>query len=113
MENGEGSSSRPTWWTCASSSARPSIFATASTTTEVGEEFEESSNSDPDDVYVASSDDPTCSSGDEFNEWSCWSAICIRHLDSGGHLESHWLFILWMICIALGAILIYATLRGI
>lgn len=36
--------------------------------TEVGEEFEESSNSDPDDVYVASSDDPTCSSGDEFYE---------------------------------------------
>ena len=62
---GEGSSSRATQPTCVSSSTRPSIAI------EVGEECEESSNFDPDDVYVAPVDDPISSSGDEFDEVSC------------------------------------------
>lgn len=53
MAHGEASSSRPTWWTHPSSFASPGVVVTAS---EAVEEFEESSNSDPDDVYVASSD---------------------------------------------------------
>ena len=59
---GEGSSSRATQPTRASSSPRPSIAI------EAGEEYEEPSDSDPNDIYVAPADDPISSSGDEFDE---------------------------------------------
>jgi len=42
------------------------------------EEFKESKDSKPDDACVAPADDPISSSGDEFDEWSCWSVICSR-----------------------------------
>ena len=44
-----------------------SSFAAAATTTEVAEEFEQSSDSEPDDVYIARVEDPMSSSGDEFD----------------------------------------------
>ena len=66
----EGSNSRAVWKMCSSSYDKCSVVAHATTSTdiEVGEEFEESSNSDPNDVYVAPDDDPMCSSGDEFDQ---------------------------------------------
>ena len=69
MVTHEGSSSRAVWKTRSSSSAKHSVVAHATTSTdiEVGKEFEESSDSKPNDVYVAPSDDPMCSNGDEFD----------------------------------------------
>ena len=65
----EGGSSRAVWKTCSSSSTKFSVVshATTSTDIEVGEEFEESSDAEPNDIYVAPGDDPTFSSGDEFD----------------------------------------------
>lgn len=70
MATREGSNSHAARRTHASSSVRPSVVAHATTSTVivVGEEFEESSNSELDDVYVAPGDDPMCNSGDEFDE---------------------------------------------
>eukprot|EP00253_Pinus_taeda_P010457 PITA_10457 len=45
-----------------------SIVIGGSITTEVADEAEASSNSEPDDVYVAPVDDPMSSSGDEFDD---------------------------------------------
>ena len=68
MVTREGSSSRVVWKTHSSSTKRSvAAHATTSTDIEVGEEFEESSDSEPNDVYVAPIDDPMCSSGDEFD----------------------------------------------
>ena len=68
MVTHEGSSSRAVWKTCSSSSAKCSVVAHATTSTdiEVGNEFEESLDSEPHDVFVAPGDYPMCSSGDEF-----------------------------------------------
>ena len=70
MVTREGSSSRVVWKTRSSSSVKHSVVAhtTTSTDIEVGEEFDESSESEPNDVYVAPGDDPMCSSGDKFDE---------------------------------------------
>ena len=69
MVTREGSSSRAVSKMRSSSSAKCSVVAHATTSTdiEVGEEFEESSDSEPNDVYVAPGDHPMCSSGDEFH----------------------------------------------
>ena len=67
---GEGSNGRASWPTRASNFVKPSIVIDAR------EECEESLGSNPDDVYVALVDDPISSSGEEIDEWSCWSMIC-------------------------------------
>ena len=69
MVTHEGSSSRAVWKTCSSSSAKCSVVSHATTSIDikVGEEFEESLDSEPHDVYVALGDDPMCSSGDDFD----------------------------------------------
>ena len=71
MVTREGSSSRAVWKMC-SSSTKHSVasHATTSTDIEVGEEFQESLESEPNDVYVAPGDDPMCSSGDDFYQRS-------------------------------------------
>lgn len=58
-------------WRTRASIRSTSIVIGGSVTTKVANEAEASSNSDPNDVYVAPVDDPVSSSGDEFDDWSC------------------------------------------
>ena len=67
--------SHATWPTRAS--IRSTSIVIGGSATEVANEAEASSNSEPNDVYVAPDDDPMSSSGDEFDDWSCVEA---RHV---------------------------------
>ena len=100
-----------------------SSCASISTTTIAADVLEESDESEPEYGPGVHAEDPISNRGDGFGDWSCWSVICSRLvpyylvaccvLDSRGHLEPCWLYILFQICNALSGILIYSPLHGI